>query len=111
MTFENVMLVFNCIIFGAQSVGQTASMMPDYSKAKASAFSVFELLDRITKINNWDESDSGEKISNQDFNGQIDINQVEFTYPTRENAKILKQLTLSIRKGQRKYFLNLFVNK
>jgi len=101
MTFENVMLVFNCIIFGAQSVGQTASMMPDYSKAKASAFSVFELLDRITKINNWDESDSGEKISNQDFNGQIDINQVEFTYPTRENAKILKQLTLSIRKGQR----------
>ena len=27
MTFENVMLVFNCIIFGAQSVGQTASMV------------------------------------------------------------------------------------
>lgn len=99
MTFENVMLVFNCIIFGAQSVGQAAQLLPDYSKAQAAAFSILELFDRETKINNWDTTESGDKIANND--GEITFKQIEFTYPTRPNAPILKKLDLTIKKGQR----------
>lgn len=28
LNFEKIMLVFSCVIFGAQSVGQAASLMP-----------------------------------------------------------------------------------
>ncbi|CAF4425289.1 unnamed protein product, partial [Rotaria magnacalcarata] len=37
ITFEDLLLCFNCIVFGAQSVGQTASLAPDYRKAVDSA--------------------------------------------------------------------------
>ncbi len=59
------------------------------------------MLDRKTKIDNWNTEDNGEKISEDDFNGDIEFKQIEFTYPTRQNAQILKKLDLNIRKGQR----------
>ncbi|CAF3582027.1 unnamed protein product [Rotaria sp. Silwood1] len=66
MTFENIMLVMNCILFGAMAVGQTASMSPDYSKA----------------------------IKN--FNGQIDLNNLDFHYPNRQEVQVLKKFNLKI---------------
>ena len=59
------------------------------------------MFDRKTKINNWNTEDKGEKLSDNDFNGDIQFKQIEFTYPTRPNAPILRKLELSIRKGQR----------
>lgn len=59
------------------------------------------MFDRKTKINNWNTEDEGEKISDNDFDGEIEFKQIEFTYPTRPNAQILKKLDLTIRKGQR----------
>ncbi|CAM2704626.1 unnamed protein product [Rotaria socialis] len=52
MTFENVMLILNCILFGAMSVGQTASMAPDYSKAIASSKNILSLFQRVPTIDN-----------------------------------------------------------
>ncbi|CAF5127442.1 unnamed protein product, partial [Rotaria sp. Silwood1] len=46
ITFEAFLLCFNCILFGAQHVGQTASMAPDYSKAIQAAEKLLELLNR-----------------------------------------------------------------
>ena len=53
LDFQKIMLVFSAVIFGAQSVGQAASLMPDYAKAKLAIINIFELLDREPKINNW----------------------------------------------------------
>ena len=56
--------------------------MPDYTKAKVSAVKIFELLDRITKIDNWN-SDQGEILHKKALDGEIKIESVEFSYPTR----------------------------
>ena len=94
MDLERIMIVFGCIMFGGQSVGQASSLMPDYAKAKAAAVSIFELFDRKTQINNW-ESDEGLKMDSYESN--LEIKSIEFTYPSRPTAKILNNLDLSIK--------------
>lgn len=100
MTFQNVMLVFSCIIFGAQSVGQTSSLMPDYAKAKAAVNKMFTLADRKPVINNW-ESESTEKIPEKDFDPSVELDSLEFKYPSRPDAPVLQNLSLKVNKGQR----------
>ena len=73
--------------------------MPDYAKAKDSIKSIFELIDRKPQINNW-ESKEGETIEPEDFEGNIEVSKVEFIYPSRPDAKILRGLDLQIKKGQ-----------
>ena len=56
---------FNCIIFGAQSVGQTAAMSPDYTKAIEAGERILELWNRKPLIDN--SSSSGEEIVSKQF--------------------------------------------
>ncbi len=71
--------------------------MPDYAKAKISAVKIFELLDRVTKIDNWTSYD-GSRVDN--FNGQIKFESVDFSYPTRPEVKVLNNFNISINPGQ-----------
>jgi ABC-type multidrug transport system fused ATPase/permease subunit len=97
------MLVFGAIVFGAQSVGQAASLMPDYTKAQIAIKNMFDLFERIPKINNWRIS-GGSTMTPDELdrsNGDIKLKDIEFTYPTRPEAQILKKLNIEIKKGQR----------
>lgn len=96
ITFEDVLLCFNCIIFGAQSVGQTASMAPDYTKAVDAAEKILELLNRKPTINN--RSSDGEEIAN--FQGELEFDGVHFIYPNRPESIILRNFKLKIKAGQ-----------
>nr|UOU03320.1 ATP-binding cassette subfamily B1-2 [Brachionus rubens] len=97
LDFEKIMLVFSCVIFGAQSVGQAASLMPDYAKAKVALQKIFELFDRIPTINNW-ESNGGAQM--KELNGDIKFKSVEFYYPNRPEVKILDKFDITIKQGQ-----------
>lgn len=94
---ERIMLVFNCVLFGAQSVGQAAAILPDYGKAVLSIKSIFALLDRVPLINNW--GIEGETIPRDEMDGTIKLKQIEFTYPSRQNQQILKKIDLTIKQG------------
>ncbi|CAF0877399.1 unnamed protein product, partial [Didymodactylos carnosus] len=89
--------VFNCVVFGAQSVGQTASLVPDYSKATESASNILDLFARKPNIDNG--STDGEQIAN--FNGGIEFDGVYFVYPNRPEAIVLRNLKLKIMPGQK----------
>ncbi|CAF0897005.1 unnamed protein product [Brachionus calyciflorus] len=97
LNFERIMLVFSCVIFGAQSVGQAASLMPDYSKAKVALQKIFELFDKVPAINNW-ESINGQEMN--ELNGDITLKSVEFFYPNRPESKILDNMNITIKQGQ-----------
>lgn len=99
MDFERIMLVFGAVIFGAQSVGQAASMMPDYAKAQVSIVNILELLDRKPLINNWTSADPSQK--SVDLNGEIKFDLVEFTYPARREVTVLNKLSMRIKPGQK----------
>ncbi|NXH19197.1 MDR1 protein, partial [Bucco capensis] len=94
--FENVFIVFSSVIFAAMNVGQSASLAPDYGKAKMSAQRIFQLLDRKPLIDSY--SEEGEKLSN--FEGNIEFRNIHFVYPTRPEVQVLQGLTMKVNKGQ-----------
>ncbi|XP_035174714.1 ATP-binding cassette sub-family B member 5 isoform X4 [Oxyura jamaicensis] len=94
--FENVFIVFSSVIFAAMNVGQSASLAPDYGKARISAQRIFHLLDRKPQIDSY--SEEGEKLNN--FEGNIEFRNINFVYPTRPEVQVLQGLTVKVNKGQ-----------
>ncbi|XP_062423785.1 ATP-binding cassette sub-family B member 5 [Rhea pennata] len=94
--FENVLIVFSSVVFAAMNVGQSASLAPDYGKAKISAQRIFQLLDRKPLIDSY--SEEGEKLSN--FEGNIEFRNIHFVYPSRPEVQVLQGLNMKVNKGQ-----------
>uniref|UniRef100_A0A663MR60 ATP binding cassette subfamily B member 5 n=1 Tax=Athene cunicularia TaxID=194338 RepID=A0A663MR60_ATHCN len=90
--FENVFIVFSSVIFAAINVGQSASLAPDYGKARMSAQRIFQLLDRKPLIDSY--SEEGEKLVRFWFGN------IHFVYPTRPEVQVLQGLNLKVNKGQ-----------
>uniref|UniRef100_A0A663EMC8 ABC-type xenobiotic transporter n=1 Tax=Aquila chrysaetos chrysaetos TaxID=223781 RepID=A0A663EMC8_AQUCH len=88
--------VFSSIMFAAMNVGQSASLAPDFGKARMSAQRIFQLLDRKPQIDSY--SEEGEKLS--DFEGSIEFRNVHFVYPTRPEVQVLQGLNVKVNKGQ-----------
>lgn len=80
----------------AWSISQSSSFVPDSSKAKCSAASVFAILDQKSKIDASDNS--GTTLEN--VKGHIEFYHVSFRYPTRPEVQIFQDLCLTIRSGK-----------
>jgi len=100
LTFEKLIFVFDCVIFGAQAVGQASSFTPDYAKAKISAAKLMEIFERKPAINNF-TSECDKTIDEKKLDGVITFKDIEFHYPTRPDAQILKKLSLKVEQGQK----------
>ncbi|XP_067305159.1 ATP-dependent translocase ABCB1 [Pseudorasbora parva] len=94
--YENVFLVFSVIVFAAMNIGQSSSFAPDFAKAKAAAGRILLLLEKKPAIDIYDES--GDRPTN--FSGHIEFQEVQFSYPTRQNVKVLQGLNVSVSQGQ-----------
>lgn len=77
-------------------ISQSSSFAPDSSKAKSAAASVFSILDRKSKIDPSDESG----MTLDDVKGEIELQHVSFTYPTRPDIQIFQDLSLTIHAGK-----------
>ncbi|XP_012860104.1 phosphatidylcholine translocator ABCB4 [Echinops telfairi] len=96
MRFRDVILVFSAIVFGAVALGHASSFAPDYAKAKLSAAHLFMLFERQPLIDSYSE----EGLRLGQFEGNVTLSDVVFSYPTRPNVPVLQGLTLEVKKGQ-----------
>jgi ATP-binding cassette subfamily B (MDR/TAP) protein 1 len=80
----------------AMGISQTSSMGPDTGKARNAAASVFEIVDRKSKIDPSDES--GMTMDN--LKGEIELHHVSFKYPSRPDVQIFRDLSLAIHSGK-----------
>ncbi|CAH7467323.1 ATP-dependent translocase ABCB1 [Phodopus roborovskii] len=96
MTFENVLLVFSAIVFGAMAVGQVSSFAPDYAKAKVSASHIIMIIEKVPEIDSY----STEGLKPSMLEGNVTFNEVVFNYPTRPDIPVLQGLSLEVKKGQ-----------
>ncbi|XP_060229863.1 ATP-dependent translocase ABCB1 [Meriones unguiculatus] len=96
MTFENVLLVFSAVVFGAMAVGQVSSFAPDYAKAKVSASHILNIIKKVPEIDSY----STEGLKPNQLEGNVTFNGVVFNYPTRPNIPVLQGLSLEVKKGQ-----------
>ncbi|XP_058380794.1 ATP-dependent translocase ABCB1-like isoform X2 [Diceros bicornis minor] len=96
MSFQNVLLVFSAVVFGAMAVGQVSSFAPDYAKAKVSAAHIIMIIERTPVIDSY----STEGLQPNTLEGNVTFNEVVFNYPIRPDVPVLQGLSLEVKKGQ-----------
>ncbi|XP_073366992.1 ABC transporter B family member 4 isoform X2 [Aegilops tauschii subsp. strangulata] len=95
-TFPEVFRVFFVLVLAATGISRTSAVGADSTKASESAISVFEILDRKSKIDS--SSEEGMVVAN--LRGDIEFQNVCFSYPLRPNVQIFTDLSLSIPSGK-----------
>jgi len=78
----------------AVAIGTLSSLWTDFMRAVGAGERVFELMDRRPKINNT----GGERL--EKIEGDIHFKDVHFSYPTRPDITVLKDLKLRIKPGE-----------
>ncbi|KAJ3163045.1 hypothetical protein HDU86_002214 [Geranomyces michiganensis] len=90
--------VLMACVFGSMASGRASGFAPDVAKAKEAARRLFALLDRQTQI---DVAAAGVRLNRDaDTPLTIEFRNVGFTYPTRQDHPVLKNLNLTIEQGQ-----------
>ncbi len=88
-TIVNVLFV---IVIAAFSLGQVASNLQVFSKALEAGRRIFEIIDRLPKIDPYYRSCRKAIFPH----ASIAFENVEFSYPSRPNLKVLNDLTLDL---------------
>ena len=84
------------VIVGATSLTTIMPHLIDFVRAASAAAELFQLMDRKSKIDPFD--DSGERPT--DVVGYLDFSNISFAYPTRPDAKVLDDFSLHIPAGK-----------
>ncbi|KAJ1393342.1 P-loop containing nucleoside triphosphate hydrolase [Sesbania bispinosa] len=95
-TFSDVFRVFFALTMAAIGISNSSSLAPDSSKAKTATASIFEIIDRKSKIDPSDESGS----TLDSTKGEIELHHVSFKYPSRPHIQIFRDLSLTIHSGK-----------
>ena len=84
------------LISGTQQVGAIFSFAPDMSKAAHAARDLKAIFDRRPGIDTW--TASGKAIDR--CRGRIDLKNVSFHYPSRDQWRVLDDINISVESGQ-----------
>ncbi|XP_062181143.1 ABC transporter B family member 11-like isoform X2 [Phragmites australis] len=95
-TFTEVFRVFFALLMATIGVSQTSALGSDSAKAKESASSIFALIDRKSEIN--PSSDDGMVLV--DVVGELELRHLCFSYPSRPDVQIFRDLNLRIPSGK-----------
>lgn len=95
MDASQVLVVFFAMIMGAIALLQLPPNLSAVSSACGAAYKIYATLDRVPSIDVDDQTG----LAPEKFLGQIEFKNVKFSYPTRPDITILKNLNLSIKPG------------
>ncbi|QPC78078.1 hypothetical protein HYE68_008830 [Fusarium pseudograminearum] len=91
-----VFTVLFSVVIAASTISTIAPHFVVFGRAASAAAELFTLVDRESEINPFDES--GDKIEAPI--GVINLQSIEFAYPTRPNTRVLQEFTLNIPAGK-----------
>ncbi|XP_066501736.1 ATP-binding cassette, sub-family B (MDR/TAP), member 4 [Hoplias malabaricus] len=92
----NLLTVFFAVVIGAFGIGQTSPNIQAFSSARGAAHKVFSIIDHQPSIDSF--SDQGFKPDV--VKGNIEFQNIHFSYPSRQDVKVLNGMNLKIRSGQ-----------
>ncbi|KAG3121245.1 ABC transporter B family member 11 [Phytophthora idaei] len=96
ITFEEFFMVLMVIMLSTFAIGMAAQGATDGAKTKRSAQRVFKVIDRKPLI----DATSGTGRTLDHVDGDIEFRNLAFMYPARPDAKIYKNYSLKIARGQ-----------
>ncbi|XP_071910581.1 ABC transporter B family member 1-like [Coffea arabica] len=95
--FSKTIRVFMVLMVSANGAAETLTLAPDFIKGGRAMRSVFDLLDRKTEI----EPDDPEATLVPDrLRGEVEFKHVDFSYPSRPDIAIFRDLNLRARAGK-----------
>ncbi|PWA36359.1 ABC transporter Tap-like, P-loop containing nucleoside triphosphate hydrolase [Artemisia annua] len=95
--FSKTIRVFMVLMVSANGAAETLTLAPDFIKGGRAMKSVFDLLDRKTEI----EPDEIDTIPVPDrLRGEIELKHVDFSYPSRPDILVFRDLCLRARAGK-----------
>ncbi|OEL38003.1 putative multidrug resistance protein [Dichanthelium oligosanthes] len=96
ITAKELLQTFVIIVLTGRLIGEAGSMTTDLAKGTDAVASVFAVLDRETKI----DSDNLEGYNPGKLNGEVEILDVDFAYPSRPDVNIFRGFSLNIQPGK-----------
>src|SRR3990167_1905466 len=93
----DVVTIFFSVITGAMSIGGTSPSSQAIAMGREAAYSIYQVIERKSKI---PLNDPNGHVP-QDIEGDIEFRDVEFSYPSRPETKVLNGLSLKIPKGKK----------
>ena len=100
LTFENLSCVISNIANSCDGLSDILRNIGDTKKAKLSFASVFKTLDTESEISPFELNNLGKK-SACNLNGKIEFKNVYFSYPTKPDLFVLKDISFNINPGQK----------
>ncbi|CAL9779779.1 unnamed protein product [Musa acuminata subsp. burmannicoides] len=94
-TGGKVINVIFAILTGSFSLGQIAPCMKAFAAGQAAAYKMFETINRKPEIDAYDAN--GKELD--DIRGEIEFNDVYFSYPARPDEQIFSGFSLFIQQG------------
>lgn len=95
--FSKAIRVFMVLMVSANGAAETLTLAPDFIKGGRAMRSVFALLDRKTEI----EPDDPDATPVPDkLRGEVELKHVDFSYPTRPDIPVFRDLSLRARAGK-----------
>ncbi|KAI6114229.1 ste6-like protein [Pisolithus sp. B1] len=85
------------VTFGAMQAGSVFAFVPDISSARGAGAAIIKLLDSTPEIDA--ESPEGKTFEGGNVEGQIQLENVYFRYPTRPTVPVLRGLNLTVAPG------------
>ncbi|OEL38179.1 ABC transporter B family member 21 [Dichanthelium oligosanthes] len=95
-TFPSVFKAFLSLILAMIGLSEASTLASDTKKAKDAATSIFSIIDKKSKI----DSGTGEGLTLDPANGDIDFNHIRFKYPCRLDIQVFSDFTLNIPSGK-----------
>ncbi|KAK7355536.1 hypothetical protein VNO80_14794 [Phaseolus coccineus] len=95
--FSKTIQVFMVLMVSANGAAETLTLAPDFIKGGRAMRSVFDLLDRRTEI---EPDDPDATLVPDHLRGEVELKHVDFSYPTRPDMSVFRDLNLRARAGK-----------
>ncbi|KAI9318133.1 putative ABC transporter protein [Dichotomocladium elegans] len=95
MDGATVLVVFFAMIIGAMTLMQLPPNLSAVSTAAGAAYKIYATIDRVPEI----DVDNTSGLKPKEVTGEIEFRNVKFSYPTRPDIPILKNLSIKIKPG------------
>ncbi|KAK1267629.1 ABC transporter B family member 1 [Acorus gramineus] len=95
--FSKTIRVFMVLMVSANGAAETLTLAPDFVRGGRAMRSVFDLVDRATEI---EPDDPDATVVTDRLRGDIELKHVDFAYPSRPDAPVLRDFTVRARAGR-----------
>ncbi|KAF8390545.1 hypothetical protein HHK36_025072 [Tetracentron sinense] len=96
ITYKHLFQIFFILVTTGRIIAETGSMTSDLSKGTDALKSIFMILKRKSKM----KPDDPDGIKPEKLNGDVELKEVDFFYPTRPKQMILMSLSLKVEAGK-----------